>query len=129
MQHAIEHVPELDLVRPWRRATIAVTAVAAVELIALVGVAVALLGNPLANHLRESAAAAAAPRKRTALPAAAPAKKALLDRGDISVMVLNGNGQAGAAHVAADKVGAHGYLVGNVGKASTAVILQNRKYF
>jgi len=116
MQHAIEHMPELDLVRPWRRATIAVTAVAAVELIALVGVAVALLGNPLANHFRESAAAAAAPRKRAALPPA-PAKKALLDRADISVMVLNGNGQAGAAHIAADKVGARGYLVGDVGNA------------
>ena len=32
-------------------------------------------------------------------------------------MVLNGNGQAGAAHIEADKVSAHGYLVGNVGNA------------
>lgn len=116
MEHAIEHAHDLDLVRPWRRATIAVTAVAALELLALVGVGVALLGNPLANHFRESAAAAAAPRKRTALPPA-PARKELLPRGDISVMVLNANGQAGAAHTAADKVGARGYLVGDVGNA------------
>jgi hypothetical protein len=31
--------------------------------------------------------------------------------------VLNGNGQAGAAHAAADRVQAHGYLLGNVGNA------------
>jgi hypothetical protein len=116
MEHAMEHAHDLDLVRPWRRATIAVGAIAAVEFVVLAGIAVALLGNPLANHLRESAAAAAAPRKRTALPAA-PSRKALLARGDVSVMVLNANGQAGAAHGAADRIGAHGYLVGNVGNA------------
>ena len=104
-----------DLVRPWRRATIAVSAVAAIELIALAGVAIALLGNPLANHFRESAAAAAAPPKRSTTPA--PAKKPTLARNETSVMVLNGNGQAGAAHAAADRVQARGYLLGNVGNA------------
>jgi hypothetical protein len=103
-----------DLVRPWRRATIAVSAIAALELVALAGVAVALLGNPLADHFRESAAVAA-PRERTAVPA--PAKKAALERSETSVMVLNGNGRAGAAHAAADKVSARGYLLGHVGNA------------
>jgi hypothetical protein len=116
MEHAIEHPHAHDLVRSWRRATIAVTAIAAIELIALAGVAVALLGNPLARHLSESAAAAGTPRKRAEVPP--PAKKPILPREDISVMVLNGNGQAGAAHAAADKVGKHGYLVGNVGNAA-----------
>ena len=32
-------------------------------------------------------------------------------------MVLNGNGQAGAAHAAADRVQARGYMLGNVGNA------------
>ncbi|SRR6266571_2177015 len=104
-----------DLVRPWRRATIAVSAVAAIELVALAGIGMVLLGNPLAGHFRDSAAAAAAPRKRSATPA--PAKRAMLDRSETSVMVLNGNGQAGAAHSTADKVQAHGYLLGNVGNA------------
>jgi hypothetical protein len=104
-----------DLVRPWRRATIAVSAVAAIELIALAGVAIALLGNPLANHFRESAAAAAAPPKRSTAPA--HAKKPTLARNETSVMVLNGNGQAGAAHAAADRLQARGYLLGNVGNA------------
>ena len=105
-----------DLVRPWRRATIAVSAVAAIELVALAGIGIVLLGNPLANHFRESTAAAA-PRKRTATPA--PAKRATLERSETSVMVLNGNGRAGAAHAAADRVSARGYLLGNVGNAAT----------
>jgi hypothetical protein len=104
-----------DLVRPWRRATIAVSAVAAVELIALASVAIVVLGNPLAHQLRASAVAAAAPPKRSAEPA--PAKRPLLPRNETSVMVLNGNGQAGAAHAAADRVQARGYMLGNVGNA------------
>jgi hypothetical protein len=103
-----------DLVRPWRRATIAVSAIAALELVALTGIAIALLGNPLADHLRESSAVAA-PRQRAALPATP--KRAMLERKETSVMVLNGNGRAGAAHSAADKVSARGYLLGNVGNA------------
>ena len=110
---AMEHAH--DLIRPWRRATIAVSAVAALELVLLAGVAIVLLGNPLTGHFRASAAAAAAPPKRTA--ANPPAKKALLARNEISVMVLNGNGRAGAAHAAADRVQARGYLLGNVGNA------------
>ena len=104
-----------DLIRPWRRATIAVSAVAAVELILLAGLAVALLGNPLARHLRESAAAAATPPKRAELPA--PTAKATLERDETAVMVLNGNGRAGAAAAAADRVKSRGYLVGSVGNA------------
>jgi hypothetical protein len=110
---AMEHAH--DLVRPWRRATIAVSAVAAVELVALAGVAIVLLGNPIAKHFRESAAAAAAAPKRAALPARN--EKPVLARNETSVMVLNGNGQAGAAHAAADRVSARGYLLGNVGNA------------
>ena len=112
---AMEHAH--DLVRPWRRATIAVSAIAAFELVLLAGVAIVLLGNPLAGHLRASAAAAAAPPKRTA--ANTPAKRAVLPRNEISVMVLNGNGRAGAAHAAADRVQSRGYLLGNVGNAPT----------
>lgn len=109
MEHAY------DLIRPWRRATIAVTAVAAIELIVIAVIGVALIGNPLANPLNE-VAAAGTPRKRTAQPA--PVKKPLLERSEVSVMVLNGNGVAGAAHAAADRVRAREYLIGNVGNAS-----------
>jgi hypothetical protein len=119
MQHAqdIDIDIDIDAIRPWRRATIAVSAVAAVELVALAAVAFVLLGNPIAKHLRETTAAAAGPpRVRTAQPA--PAKKAALSRGDTSVMVLNGGGQAGAAHSAANRVSARGYQLGQIGNAA-----------
>ena len=116
MQHAQDIDLDIDAIRPWRRATIAVSAVAAVELVALAAVAVVLLGNPLAKHLSETTAAAAGPpRVRTAQPA--PAKKTALPRSDTSVMVLNGGGRAGAAHTAADRVTAHGYQLGQIGNA------------
>jgi hypothetical protein len=106
-----------DLVRPWRRATIVVTTVAAIELIALAGIGMALLGNPLANHLRESAAAAGTPRHRTEAPARTAPQKTTLARNETTVMVLNGNGRAGAAHAGAVRVQAKGYLLGDVGNA------------
>jgi LytR cell envelope-related transcriptional attenuator len=114
MQHAQDL--DLDVIRPWRRATIAVSAVATIELVALAAIAVVVFGNPLSTHLRETTAAAGTPRVRTAQPA--PAQKAALSRADTSVMVLNGGGQAGAAHAAADRVSAHGYQLGQIGNAA-----------
>ncbi|TML96626.1 MAG: hypothetical protein E6G03_04745 [Actinobacteria bacterium] len=105
-----------DLIRPWRRATIVVSAIAALELVALGVVAIVLLGNPLATHLRETAAVASTTPRRTTI--AAPAKKATLARGETSVMVLNGGGRAGAAHAAANSVSARGYLLGQIGNAA-----------
>ena len=99
----------------WRTATIVVTVIAALEFVALAGAGVALLGNPLASHLKAEAAAAARPRVRSTPPT--PATKAKLSRSETSVMVLNGNGRAGAASTAADRVRGHGYLVGDVGNA------------
>jgi hypothetical protein len=104
-----------DLIRPWRRATIAVSAVAALELLALAIIAMVVFGNPLLSHFSDSAASAATPPKHSAAPPAT--KKPALPRNQISVMVLNGNGQAGAAHAAADRVQAHGYRLGDVGNA------------
>src|SRR3954454_11546197 len=104
-----------DLIRPWRRATIAVSAVAALELLALTIVAIVLFGNPLLSHFSESAASAATPPRHTAAPPVT--KKPALPRNEISVMVLNGNGEAGAAHAAADRVQARGYRLRDVGKA------------
>jgi hypothetical protein len=114
MQHAQDL--DLDVIRPWRRATIVVSVVATLELLALAAIAIVLVGNPLAKHLRETAAVAGTPRVRTAQPASP--KTAALDRADTSVMVLNGGGQSGAAHTAADKVSAHGYQLGQVGNAA-----------
>jgi LytR cell envelope-related transcriptional attenuator len=99
----------------WRKATIAVTVFAALELVALAGLGMALLGNPLAGHLRAEAAAAAAPRIRTT-PTALPTKTTLA-RSQTSVIVLNGNGRAGAASTAADRLSARGYVIASTGNA------------
>lgn len=99
----------------WRKAAIAVTVVAALELVVLAGAAMALLGNPLARHLKAEAASAAAPRVRSTT--AALPTKTTLERAETSVVVLNANGQAGAAATEADRVQAKGYLIGSVGNA------------
>ena len=99
----------------WRKAAIAVTVVAALELVALAGLAMALIGNPLSRHFKAEAAAAAAPRVRRT-PAVLPTKTTLA-RDETSVIVLNGNGQAGAASNAADRLSARGYLIASTGNA------------
>jgi hypothetical protein len=103
----------------WRRAAIVSSAVAAVELVALVAAAVALFGGPLAHRLeaagartREHAGERPQPSART--PASA---RPTLGRSETSVIVLNGNGRAGAAGSAAEIVRARGYVVGGVGNA------------
>ena len=99
----------------WRKATIAVTVFAAVELVAIAGLGVALLGNPLAKRLKAEAAAAAAPRVRAG-PRALPTKTTLA-RSQTSVIVLNANGRAGAASSAAARLSARGYLIASTGNA------------
>jgi hypothetical protein len=116
MEHAQDLTQANELIQPWRRATIAVSAIAAVELVALAAVLIAVLGNPLSRHLRETEATASTTPHRTTTMAMP--KKPTLARGQISVMVLNGGGQAGAAHATADRVSAHGYLLGQIGNAA-----------
>jgi hypothetical protein len=99
----------------WRKATIAVTVFAALELVAVAGLGMALLGNPLSRHLKAEAAAAAEPRVRTG-PTKLPTKTTLT-RAETSVIVLNGNGRAGAASAEADRLSARGYLIASTGNA------------
>ena len=100
----------------WRKATIAVTVFAALEFVLLAGAGVALLGNPLADHFKAGTAKAASrPIHPTSQPK--PTHK-ILPRPEVSVIVLNGNGRAGAAATAADRVQRKGYLLGSVGNAS-----------
>ena len=100
----------------WRTATIVMTAVAAVEFVALAGAAVALLANPLADHFGTSAAKAASPR--SSLATKPTPTKPTLARRETMVMVLNGNGRTGAAAAAAQRVRARGYSIGDVGNAT-----------
>jgi hypothetical protein len=138
VEHTAEHVipaaeETFTFTVSWRKAAIAVGAVAAVELVLLVVAGVALLGRSSPK------AAAAAPKKpaavhaKKAVPAARPATaakkakqpaakhaappKTLPLRSKLAVLVLNGNGQTGAAGTEAAVVRARGYPVSSVGNA------------
>jgi hypothetical protein len=104
-------------VRPWRATALIASAVAALELVALLVVGAVLIGKPLRHHVeqrviqRQTAATLPTPSQPTA------AGKPKLSRAETSVLVLNGNGQAGAASDEAARVRARGYVVGGVGNA------------
>ena len=114
MDHSLE--TRVDLVRPWRTATFVASAVAALELVVLVVAAVVILSEPVAAKLESEA-------KQRAIPVAAPEPqpttpgKLTLSREETSVLVLNGNGRAGAAAAFGARVHAKGYVVSAVGNA------------
>lgn len=106
-------------VRPWRTATIAAAALAAVELVLLLVVGGKLLAQP------EPAAAAKPARTAPTTPVTTKSRRptstvaAALSRGQMKVVVLNGNGRSGAAAAAASRVTRRGYRIGLVGNASS----------
>jgi hypothetical protein len=120
------YAPTHDLAQPWRTRTLIATGVAALELLALVAVGVVLLGKGWFQHARASAAprpahhAAPAPPKPAA-PAAKPKlvlpARPLVPRAHTGLLVLNGNGQNGAAGAEARVLHTHGYAVVAVGNA------------
>ncbi len=109
------------LVQPWRRATLVTGTVAVVELALLVVAGLFLFARPLAHEartqavVRHTAAAKPHPVRRDA--AVKPKPRKLLPRVRTTVMVLNGNGRAGAAAEEAALVRTRGYPVGLVGNA------------
>jgi LytR cell envelope-related transcriptional attenuator len=124
------YAPTHDLAQPWRTRTLIVTGIAAVELLALVAVGVVVLGKGWFQHVRASAAPKAAQSAahhaaRAALRPTAPAAKPkivlparpMVTRVQTGLLVLNGNGQSGAAGAEARAVRAHGYPVVAVGNA------------
>jgi LytR cell envelope-related transcriptional attenuator len=114
------------LVRPWRTATIVASLIAAVELVLIAVLAVALFGGPLLDWAQGTAERDAAPAAKKRAPAeveqrvqppAVPAKPKLA-RTETSVLVLNGNGIAGAAASTGELVRQKGYVVAAVGNAA-----------
>jgi hypothetical protein len=114
----VEHsIPQpLDLAHPWRTRAIIAGAVAAVELLILLVTGIVLVAPALGRHVRHAASV------KALAPAPAPTKPAkpsqpTLTRGETSVLVLNGNGRAGAAAAEAQKIRGLGYMIGGVGNA------------
>jgi hypothetical protein len=109
-------------VRPWRRATIFASLIAAVELVLLVVCGAVIVAKPLAHavqrHALKTAAASApaaaqlpAPVRQELKRQAAPPPQASRSRASTRVLVLNGNGRNGAAHAEAAKLQSLGYGV------------------
>lgn len=97
------------LVQPWRTATLVAGGVALVELLLVIALGVTLLGST--GH----ASAATAARHR-ATHHRAPAR--VLQRSKTRILILNGNGRAGAASQEASIVRSMGYRVAAVGNAA-----------
>lgn len=97
------------LVQPWRTATLVAVGVALVELLLVIALGVTLLGST--GH----ASAATAARHRVAHHRA-PAR--VLPRGKTRILILNGNGRAGAAADEAQIVRSMGYRIAAVGNAA-----------
>ena len=112
MDHSL---PEIRT--PWRTATLVASALAALELVALVGLGAVLLAKPVSQHVQQAAEKKAFAPVKAKPRVATPVGKPKLTRAETSVIVLNGNGRSGAASAGAAKVRAHGYTIGTVGNA------------
>ena len=97
------------LVQPWRTATLVAVGFAVAELLLVIALGVALLGST-----RHASAATAARHRAT--HHRAPAR--VLQRSKTRILILNGNGRAGAAAQEAANVRSRGYRIAAVGNAA-----------
>jgi hypothetical protein len=112
----VDHsLPEIRT--PWRTATLIASALAALELVALVVLCAVLLAKPVSQHVQQAAAKRVFAPVKAKPRVATPIGKPKLTRSATSVIVLNGNGRSGAASEGASKVRGHGYTIGTVGNA------------
>jgi hypothetical protein len=115
----VDHpLPSSDAVRPWRTATLVVSAIAALELAVIVAAGVVVFGRSVAQQVEKAAVRRVyAPAKTTATPIDAPAGPASRPRSQTVVTVLNGGSVSGAAAGRAQVLRALGYTMGPVGNA------------
>jgi hypothetical protein len=96
----------------WRSRALIFAVVAGVELLVLVTIATIVIGRSVIGDVETAA------RARVLTPVKPkPTPHALLERDETSVLVLNGNGIAGAAGATAAKVKSFDYVVSGVGNA------------
>jgi hypothetical protein len=106
----VEHANHLPSAFPWRTATVVVGVVAAIELVALIGIGATRLAGPLRAHATTPTphTAVAAPQHHVRKVASVPVHPLRL-RAKLSVLVLNGNGVNGAAGSEATRLQTLGY--------------------
>ncbi len=114
----MDHPSSLSRPRSWRTTAIFAAAVAAFELVLLLLIGLAFVGQTVSREggpvkalttERRKAAPATTTSSRPAVPE--------LSRQETSVMVLNGNGRNGAASEAADLVRSRNYLIAGTADA------------
>ena len=115
MEHAAS--PYAEQLFPWRTAAVVAAGIAALELLVILVIGIVALA-PSGSSAR-AAAKAATPTHQSHARARTPKAHAhrVLAPGATSVLVLNGNGIAGAAASEAARVRSAGYRVGGVGNA------------
>lgn len=131
-----------EIVRPWRRATVVASVVAAIELVLLLGAGAMLLAKPVSHVIKQHAEVAAVavapvPKESKQLKKAikqmnAPVGKAR-PRDAVKVMVFNGNGRSGAAAGAASTLHTLGYKVAGTANAAhqnyaTSVVMYRKGF-
>ncbi|HMI99722.1 MAG TPA: LytR C-terminal domain-containing protein [Gaiellaceae bacterium] len=105
-----------QLDHPWRTATLVAGGVAVLELALLLIIGIALLSKPLSAQAKQAAVA-----RETGIAKVSPRpepKSTTLARRATWVLVLNGNGVAGAAAAAASRIHARGYPVRGTGNTA-----------
>lgn len=126
----MEHHARLPAPQPWRSAALIAASVAAVELCILVVLGVVVFGKFFSGQVDKAtdpmAVAQAAVARETgeaATPHRAGQASAnpILDRRETSVIVLNGNGVAGAAATMAERVRARHYTIAGTGNSPRAL--------
>lgn len=128
-----------ELVRPWRRAALFASAIAAIELVALLVVAAVIVAGPLARAVERHATKVAT--KPAAAPKPAPIvahrhvapPKPTHTRAQTKVLVLNGNGRTGVAHEEATRLEHLGYRIAGAADArrhdyATTVVMYSPGY-
>ena len=121
----MDHSSRLPAPQPWRSAAFIAATVATVELLILLVAGIFLFGKFFADEVEKAgdpvAVAQAAVERQAGASAAGGsgdgAARPLLERRKTSVLVLNGNGVAGAAAATADRVRSRHYLVAGTGDA------------
>ena len=101
----------------WRTRALLFAAIATLELIALVGIGSVVVARLLAGEVETVVRARELPATKRETPAPTSPKRPVLDRAATSVVVLNGNGIAGAAGQAAGRLRTLTYVVAGAGNA------------
>ena len=117
----MDHPASLTKDQPWRSAALVASAIAALELFALVVVGLVYVVKPFAASVEARVARPALGKAETRVTPAEPAAKKqappALARDSTSVLVLNGNGITGAADVAAGQARRFHYVIAGTGNA------------